>query len=159
MVLNSYKFKREDNGQVIEVDFATMMDMDAGGYLEQEIDGQRVTLKRVHDKSHTEKIKAIPLGIPPKIVSDTFGCSAFQVNDFRENAKRHGFTGVQWVPEPDFSDTQFYQAQFSGPEEKRRYAEFCKCPDKNSKNGGSPTLTEEAFERARAGVLRIYKAP
>lgn len=151
-----FKFRREDTGEIIEVNFETMMDQDAGGYIDIEIDGQRVTAKRVHEESAKACGKPIPLaGPPPAVSSLAFSCADFQVDEMRENARRNGFN-IEYKPEKDFAETGFYEAHFSTRAEMERYVKHCNLPDNNSINGGGAILTEEGIERAKELVRRNF---
>lgn len=151
-----YKFRREDNGQIVEVDFETMMDQDRAGYIKLTIDGQDVTARRVHDEEKISASKAIMLNGAPPIYSDSLGCIDCQVDDFREDARKNGFTDINFVPDKDFADTGFYHIESSSPEQWKRYEEHRQRPNTSSKNGGGTGHSRATIERSKELVKRIY---
>lgn len=155
-----YKFQREDTGEIVEVDFEKMMEQDTGGYITLEIDGQKVAAKRVHDEQRTSSGKAIVLAGPRKIISDlAFGCFDNQVNDYREDAKRHGFTDINFVPEADFAETGFYQVECTSPEQWKRYVKHRNSTEGSGKNGSALFLSQEELDDAKERTIRTYGQP
>ena len=93
----------------------------------------------------------------PPIVSSNLGVMDLQVDDFREDAKRHGFTSVEFVKSEDFAETGFYDVHCSSPEQYREYVKHRGLVDKNSSNGSAPVLSEEELNRAAEAVQRSYR--
>ena len=157
----SYQFRRQDNDEIIDVDFETMIEQDAAGFIEIEIDGQKVSAKRVHTKEKLQASKPIPMEIPPAIVSDSFGCVAEQVDEMRAQCKLHGLTGVEFKPDPtndDPRDPDFFQAHFSGPAELSRYRDLMNVHERNSTNGGAQHISESDLAQSQAIIKRRFGA-
>jgi hypothetical protein len=144
----TYTFRREDTGEVIEVDFETMMQQDMAGFIHLELDGQQVTARRVRvidDKGR--EVRTPPLAIACPVVSDALGCIDSQVDELREQAKLHGFTGVEWKSDPH--EPGFYQAHFSSVAERDRYASKMLMRDQGKRNGSAAMLSRHDLERAK----------
>lgn len=154
-----YKFRREDTGEIIEVDFETMMEQDAGGFIEIEVDGQKVTARRFRDDEKKPLSRPIMLAGAPPIVSDSLGVCDFQVEEFREDARKHGFSAVEFVKDPDFEFTGFYQAKCTCPEQWKRYEEHRNYPNKSQKNGSGVAVTEDTLRSAKKLITSVYDSP
>lgn len=99
-----YKFRREDTGEVVEVDFETMMTQDAGGYI---VLADGVSARRVFDV-HAQKTGAQAGNAnhrPP--VSDAMGFTVHQIAEFEADRQKHGYHGVEFKPDP--LCPEFYQ--------------------------------------------------
>lgn len=147
--MTKYVFRREDNGELIEVDWDTMMGQQGGFItLPDGVQARRCThLENGEAKTTLQKSDA---GLHPKIVSDTLGCGQYQVEELREDARRNGF-GVEFAPDP--AVPEFYQAHVGSVAEWRRYIKHRGLFDKNGRNGGGATLSREQFERAKSRLL------
>lgn len=145
-----YVFRREDNGELVEVDFAAMMEMDALGVITLP-DG--VQARRVRD-GEPRKSSEPSLGIDKPIVSDTLGFAQHQLEHFEADRKAHGFTGVEFVRDPHVPE--FFQVKFSSVREWRRYIHHRGMCDKNSRNGGGVVLTQGDLDRARELINRQF---
>ena len=125
-----YKFRREDDGAIVEVDFETHMGQDRGGYVTLP-DGVRA--RRVNDfqtqKAATEKGNANQT--PPP--SDSLGFTVHQLNEFEEDRVRNGFVGVEFKPDPRCPE--FLQVHFSGPQAREDYIRHRQMVDKGSSTG------------------------
>ncbi len=144
-----YQFRREDNGQIVEVSFQKMM-AQVGGYITLECG---VTAKRVYDEEvrHEQESKSAMSGPAPAIISDAMGFTASQLPDFEADRVKNGFDGVSFHPDP--LEPTFYQAKFSSWKEWERYVRHRGMVDNNGKNGGGAILTADQFERAKQRVL------
>jgi hypothetical protein len=111
-----YKFTREDTGEIVEVDFETMMTQDAAGYIKLP-DG--VAARRVLDvhRPRAPVEKGNSNHRPP--VSDAMGFTAWQLAEFEDDRKKHGFTGVEFKPDPMCPD--FYQVHCGSMSEYDAY--------------------------------------
>lgn len=87
------------------------------------------------------------LGIDRPVVSDSLGCIGEQVAELQADAQLHGFSAVEFKPDPHVPG--FYQAHCNSPDQWRRYVEHRGLDDRNSRNGGTATLTPELLERAK----------
>jgi len=147
-----YQFRREDTGEVVEVDFATMMEQDVTGCIVL-ADGARA--KRVRDQQSEVRGKTEEAGMartcfsPP---SDALGFPSYQLEAMREDARRHGFTGVEFVPDQRLPE-MFVQVKIDGPDERRRYIAHRGYAEMNPTGGGA-ALTAGQFERVAEMVRR-----
>lgn len=129
--MKKYRFIREDDGAVIEVDFETMMAMDAAGYITLK-DGAQA--KRDHTGEPRRFSDTVSDGresgtkpIPP---SDAMGFTAHQLAEFEADRKMNGFGGVEFVPDPH--EPTFYQVKCSDRRTWERYVRHRGFVDKNS---------------------------
>lgn len=84
-------------------------------------------------------------GVHRPIVSDALGVTCHQVEEFRQDAKLHGFTGIDFVQ--DKSEPGFYQAHCPNPREWASYIKHRGMRDQNSQNGSAAPFTPEQFAR------------
>lgn len=144
-----YRFIREDDGFVIEVDFETMMGQDVAGYITLD-DG--VQARRVMDVEN--KRPTIERGnanrTPPS--SDALGFTAHQLWEFEEDRRRNGFSGVEFKPDP--SCPEFYQVHFSSHGERDRYMQHRNFVDKNYTKGNP--LSAKDLDAAREWAERVF---
>lgn len=146
----TYQFRREDNGQLIEVNFETMMQKVAGVITLP--DG--ATAREVRT-GWRKAAKAIDIHKPEKtIVSDALGFGQHQLDAFEEDRKRNGFTGVEFRRDPQVPE--FFQVHISGRKEHARYVRHRGFTDKNGGNGSGAMLSEDQMQRARAAALEQY---
>jgi hypothetical protein len=151
----TYIYRREDNDELIEVDFETAMQQQYGAIrLPDGVYARRcVSLELERDGvSAAPSGKAMLLNRP--IVSDTLGFCQHQLADFEADRVKNGFTGVEFKQDPRVPE--FYQVHVSGPEEHRRYIEHRGYSDMNSSNGGGKPFTPEQFEEAQRKVKEQY---
>lgn len=156
-MMTKYLFRREDNDELIWLTFAEMMAMDSLGSVRLE-DG--VIARRCrHLESQTTHtgIKLPPkegaaTGIDRPIVSDSLGFTHHQLEGFEADRVRHGFSGVEFKPDPHVPG--FFQAHFSGRAEWQRYIAHRGMTDRNSTLGSGSSLTQEDLDNAAALVKR-----
>lgn len=126
-----YQYRREDNGEIIEVDFITHMNS-SGGYITAP-DGVAC---RVVPTGNLRQRASVPKD--GRVIqyndSDALGCIEASVGDMRDDVQRHGLTGVEFVPDPDVAG--FYKARFSSAEAKARYAKHRNIPDRSGSQMG-----------------------
>lgn len=163
--MDVYYFRREDNDEIIEVDFQTAMSADAAGFITLP-DG--VVARRA--RSLEPRLEASSKGTPElnkPMVSDALGFIAEQLPDFEADRKRHGFSAIEFVRDP--TCPTFVQVKCSSPAEFQRYREhrneMSKSPsnkfkgefnDKNRRNGGGQPLSKRDFEIAEAKIREKY---
>jgi len=146
----TYHYRREDDGELIEVDFETAINQQDGfitlpdGVLARRV---RVMEDGVYGQ---EKCATKILPVKAEIVSDALGVTEHQVQEFREDAARNGMR-VDFTPDP--LQPHFFQARFNTWEEKSRYMRHRKIADRNSRNGGGQVLSPEMLARAKARLL------
>lgn len=147
-------FRREDNDELIEVDFATVMDrQDASGYLLLD-DG--VFARRCW---HLEEKPAPPskrAELDKPIVSDTLGFTAHQLAEFEADRRANGFSGIEFVQ--DRLEPSFYQVKCDNADVWRKYMKHRGLADRNSRNGGGAQLTPGQLDRLKSRMLDEYPA-
>lgn len=150
-----YKFRREDNGKVVEVDFATMMEKDAAGYIELE-DGVMArqvpaggNFKRSTSDTAEDRKKWDAWANP--LASDAMGFPEQQIEQFRADAEANGFTGIEFVHEPD---NHFYHVESSCPSQWNKYRQHRGFTDRNGSLSSKVMLSEREMEQARELVSR-----
>jgi hypothetical protein len=151
---DKYLFRREDTGEVIELDFVTMMTMDSMGCVTLD-DG--VVARRARDLDPQLQRAEIVRELEKPVVSDSLGFTEKQLADFEADRKRHGFTGVEFKRDPDVP--QFFQVHCSGKAEWDRYVKHRGMNDCNSMNGGRQALSERDLRAAEQKVRERYGDP
>jgi len=146
---DKYIYRREDNGVLVEVDFETAMGQQ-GGYITLSDGVMARRCVYLEQDGKPVQNKPTTTGITPEVVSDTLGVPQHQVHEFREDARRNGYS-VEFTQDPDVP--QFYQARFPSENEKWRYAGHRGLNDRNSRNGGGAPLSPAQFERAKQRLL------
>lgn len=98
------------------------------------------------------------MGIPVKPINDSLGCIAQDVEKSREDARIHGFTGIEWRPDPttmvDGKPTS-YQCHASSDKELARYAKFCHMDDRAGRKSGV-SISQEDLDAAARRVSEQY---
>lgn len=142
----TYSFRREDNGEIVEVDFLAMMEA-KDGFLEVE---PGVMARRVGRP--TERRVTAQVAERKKIVSDAMGFGQHQLAEMEADRAKNGFTDVEFVPDPEIP--QFFQVHCGSEKAKRRYMEHRQFTDRNSRNGGGQPLSQKDLEDAKELLLR-----
>jgi hypothetical protein len=145
-----YQFRRTDNGEVVDVDFSTMMTMDAAGYITL-TDGvlarriNRPTMSR--SVSDGTSVKQMP------IVSDSLGFPAHQLAEMEANRQQYGLKGVEFRPDPTMP--HFMQAHFGSRKDYLAYMRHRGMFDKNSRNGSGAMLSSSLLERTQRRLAEV----
>ncbi len=151
----SYIFRREDNGELVHLDFEEMMQA-KDGFLELSIDGKPCLLRRcVHlelDRDGREKRKQAELGLDKPIESDVMGFSVEALGQWEDFRKTHGFRNVEYVQDKDVPT--FYKPRFTNWSEWDRYRKEVGKTDNNSKNGSGAAISPAQLEKAKEILLR-----
>lgn len=144
----TYEFRREDNGELIEVGFEQMMEMDAMGCitLEDGVVARRVRVKEKQAKQGTPK-----LAHDKEIVSDTLGCADHQLHEFEGDARKFN---VEFKEDPTCDG--FYQAHCKSRQDWARYIKHRGYFDRTSGHGSGAMLGPEHIEKAASAMVRIY---
>lgn len=143
--MSSYQFRREDNGEVVEVDFAYMMEhQDVGGFITLP-DGTQA--KRINRPTEKPETKAD--GADRPVVSDALGFCEYQLGDFETDRKMNGIKGIEFRRDPSFP--QFFQAVGS-QKAMEAYSKHRGFEDKNPTSGAA--LSPQMLEKAKEMVLR-----
>jgi hypothetical protein len=147
--MSTYIYRREDNGELIEVDWQTMMGQQ-GGYITL-ADGVQARRCVYLERSAAPLPKAERTPDHPPILSDALGVTCHQVKAFQEDAIKNGYTGIEFVQ--DKQEPTFYQCRISSVHEWRRYLKHRGVRDRNSRNGGGQPLAPGQLARAAARLL------
>lgn len=150
--MDTYPFRREDSGEIVQLTFEQMMDMDVAGYVTLP-DG--TAARRVRDGSGNfrQRGEAVKLVDGRPWYSDSLGFGDHCLDEMIDDRNRHGFKGVDFVPDPDCEG--FVQVRIDSPAERRRYLKHRGMIDANgSKMGVAVTAAELA--QAEQTVRRRY---
>jgi hypothetical protein len=155
----SYYFRREDNGEILEVDWTAMMNMDVAGYITLD-DGvqarrcQRPSMRRKGEvpqgAAKFEHVSNIAFAVPPSAVES-----------FADDAKRNGFN-IEWKPDYKGADADGTINSFNAHiplSQLNRYRKHRLGPDafdKNSKNGRGAVIYADDIEKSKKLVERQY---
>ena len=148
--MTTYPFRRLDNGEIVQVDWETMMSAVA----------QRIRLPdgseavRVNPKPQQFAQRQRNCGANFEVVSDGFGCIEDQKAELEFEAKRHGFSAIEWIPDP--SVPGFYQYRATCPDQHRRYKEYREAQDNADHVGGGQIMYPEALEEAKRRAIEKY---
>lgn len=146
-----YKFRREDTGKVVWVDYATMIQHSHGWITLP--DG--VSARMVHESSRWKKRTSGADERPTgrrAIVSDAMGFGQHQLADFEADRKANGFTDVEFVRDPQVPE--FFQVKCGSRETYNRYARHRGYDNKNSMGG--VRLSDAELRRAAEFVKERY---
>jgi hypothetical protein len=135
-------FQRIDTGEVFQAKTPATI---VFGEATINIDGKPVKCRKVGGDT---------TGLPPSLVSDTLGVPEQSVAKYQAEALAAGFSGVEFKPDP--LEPKFYQAHFSGPEERQRYEKFCGLVNKSGQNGGQTAFAPGHLDQAKRQVVRQY---
>lgn len=138
----TYKYIRDDNGEVVEVDFLTAINQSTGGFITLE-DG--TTARRLHEQQSRPAPDG-PRNREPELVSDSLGFPAQQLGTFEADRIEHGFNGVEFKPDKDVPG--FMRVHFSSKGQWERYVKHRGLCDMNGSNGGRSVFSEAQLERA-----------
>jgi hypothetical protein len=139
----SYPF-RDDTGDVVWVDFETMMGS-SNGYLD--MDGK--TYRRAHDLEEKPKPKGERLIERASMLSDSMGFTKKGLKDRVEHLKQSGVRGVEFKEDPHVPG--FYQVQCDSERAKLAYARSLGMVDRN---GSGAMLSQEQLDKAKELLLR-----
>lgn len=90
----------------------------------------------------------------PDVVSDSLGCTKWEVESRREEARRLGFN-VEWVEDKGPSATEGYYSCKATPGEFARY-ERARIGEEAQRGGGSNALSAQDIDAARQRILQQY---
>lgn len=143
----TYTFRYEDTGEVVEVDFATMMQQDTAGFLQ--IKGR--VAKRINRPSVKASVKE-PSAVDQPMVSDALGFTVHQLEDFETDRMANGFRSVEFKPDP--LTPGFLQVHFHNRAERDRYIKHRGMADHNSRNGSRAMLSKSLLAKTSALIVR-----
>lgn len=143
-----YQFRREDNGEIVEVDWATMMEQDVAGYIELEDGVSARRINRPTQKASTGSASAID----PEMVSDNMGFVQQEYANREAHRKLHGFNSIEF--RRDKQVPEFVQVVGHNRKEWERYKRLMHREDRNSLNGSAAILSGEMLEKTKKLVGR-----
>lgn len=148
--MSKYQYQTDD-GEIIDVDFATAVE--SGAFLKLE-DGRLA--KRINRPSVKKTDRGPKLAVLAPIVSDAMGFTDNQLAEMRADAEANpqAHRGIEFVQDP--TEPRFYQVHCASEEAKRRYMKHRRFSDRNSRNGGGRILSPEQLENAKALILRQH---
>jgi hypothetical protein len=145
-----YRFRREDDGRIVECDFATMM-AGRNGFITLP-DG--VEARRCWNMDAPKEWKAPAtgqkMGPQCRFVSDSLGFPITQLADFEADRKASGIRGIEFKVDP--TEPGFIQVHARSRSERDRYARHRGMVDQSKR--GSVFLTQEQLDRAAELVSR-----
>lgn len=142
-----YEFRREDTGDLVSVDFETMMSAQ-DGLIEIE---PGVWAKRINRPS-----SRMTAGeqCQTRIVSDAMGFTCHQLQEMEADRKANGFKDIEFVASPE--TPEFFQVHCGSEQAKRRYMQHRGFTDRNSRNGAGNVLDARMLEQAKELVSRNH---
>lgn len=149
---NKFPF-RDDDGNIVYVDFDTMMEMDAQGFL---MIGKTLCRRARDLEPKTTRRQSLPNATVAR-VSDSLGFIDEGLDDMRAHLKESGVHGVEFKPDPQCEG--FQQVHFSSEKAHQDYVASRGCYDKNSKNGSGAILSSLDLENAKELVKREHASP
>lgn len=141
-----YPFRR-DSGEVVWVDFETMMES-SGSFLE--LDGE--SLRRAYDLENHTKMDVETIIPRASMLSDSMGFTKLGLQDRVDHLKQSGIRGVEFKEDRDVPG--FFQVQCDSEKSKMAYARSLGMADRNSLNGSGAMLSPEQIQGAKELVLR-----
>lgn len=98
---------------------------------------------------------------PQVVESDALGCIAQQVTELREDARLHGFTAVEFVPDKnaalDNGRPTFYTARISDPDQFARYSEYRGQTAGHPSTGAGNIISAEHMAEASERMRQKYQ--
>lgn len=117
-----YLFSREDTGEIVEVDFVTMMDQKDGYItLDDGMTARRRTDLEDERDGMLQREKFV--GAPQRraMLSENMGFGQHQLGEMKRSLEASGIRGIEFVR--DAAVPQFYNVKCSDPKAFDRYAE------------------------------------
>lgn len=152
--MTTYPFRRVDNGEIVQVDWETMIGAKA----------QRITLPdgveaiRVNPKPQQLTQRQLNCGANFEVVSDGFGCIEDAVAANKATAEMLGLRNIRWVQETGpHAVPGFYTYHCTSPEEHRRWKEHVEGSD-NAEHlfGGGVYMSAESLAEAQRRTIEKY---
>lgn len=150
--MSTYPFRRVDNGEIVQVDWETMI----AAVAQRIILPDGVEAIRVNPKPQQYATRQMNCGANFEVVSDGFGCIEDQKAELEFEAKRHGFTAIEWIRDPLVPG--FFQYRATCPEQHRRYQEYREMQDGAEHVGGGQALYPAALAEAERRAKEKYGA-
>ena len=147
-----YAFRCEDNGQIVWVDFATMMTQ-RNGFLALP-DGTEAR-RCVSLEQHAPLPRSgSPNSIEPPAVSDNLGFPEQCLADRRKQLQQLGCKGIEFNRDPQCPE--FIQVHGSSRSALEAYAKKRSLVNRTGSLGGGVRLSQDEMDRAAALVTRVH---
>jgi hypothetical protein len=146
-----YAFRREDNDEVVWVDWETMMTQRAGWITLK--DG--VSAKRCYSLERAGKGLSKPQDtnvMRTPAPSDSLGFPDYCLDSYEKDRKEHGFTDVEFRRDP--LCPEFYQVHCGTQAAKDAYTKHRGLVNMTGSLGGGVMLSKEDLDRAAEMVSR-----
>ena len=142
-----YKFRREDNDDVIEVDWSTMMTQDVAGFitLPDGVKARRCPSNSQLGNCCDSSGGGIDIGGGKEIESDSLGFIEQQFDEFELDRVKNGHVGVRFERDPDVP--QFFKVKCSSRGAWDAYVKHRGMFDKNRANAGV-SITQAELDAA-----------
>lgn len=144
-----YLFRREDNGEVVEVPWDVMMGQDRGGFITLP-DGVQARRCLHLEKPAPRKSGPTSYSGTKTIVSDALGFPEQQLGQFEEDRLKNHFTGIEFKRDPEVP--QFFQVHCQSRAEFNSYVKHRGCVNKSGVGG--VRLSQSDLESAARLVER-----
>lgn len=145
----TYPF-RKDDGSIIQVDWATMMDAENSVITLE--DGTTASRARDLEDLHVPKPDVVRERTDS--ISDALGFTKDVLADHQEHLRKTGIKGIEFKEDPQVPG--FIQVHCTTQETKLKYAATRGFYDKNSLNGGGAMIGEAELRSAKEIIIREY---
>lgn len=142
-----YQFRKE-NGEIVEVDFITMMVRQNHGMIQLD-DGSWA--RRMQEELPRAAPASAELAYHP-IISDSLGFPDQQLPLMQRHLEQSGLRGIEFVRDQHFG--KFIQVKCQSEQAKLAYAASRQFVDQNSTNGSAAMLSPDQLQRAQELVSR-----
>lgn len=153
---DTYAFRREDNGKLVNVDFCTMMSRDALGYITLP-DG--VEAKYVNHGKDLRR-RAVPKrerhALKGPVYSDACGFSRQALAEKQKDRDLHGFRDIEFVP--DEREPGFMRVKASSRSAMNRYIKHLGYINRSGAKSGCP-ISPETLRKAETFVQQHHQMP
>ena len=147
--MEKFPFKTDD-GDIVWVEFDSMMNMEMGGFLVLP-DGRLGRRVRTEEELRPKpREKAVE--IRTNCISDSLGFTKKALPEYQQHLEQSGCKGIEFREDPDVPG--FMQVVCDSQKAKLAYAKTRGFTDNNSSNGGSATLTAYDLENAKELAIR-----
>lgn len=145
MSIKPYAFRRCDNSKIVWVDWPTMMNQDAAGYITL-ADGSEAR-RCVHLERHPRhRAGSTPRAVPPPAISDSLGFPEQCLADRQAQLDKSGCLGIEFKRDPQVPE--FYQVHASSRKAMDKYTRMRNLVNRTGSLGGGVMLTQQELDRA-----------
>lgn len=146
---------RKESGEIVEVDFETMMGQQGGMITlpDGSLARRCLHLEAERDRKRPPPPKETPAPGERPHISDALSFNDYDLEETRAEVNAAGFgSTIEFVPDPTYP--RRYQMKFPNHREFLRYAKTRGLADNNSRGGGGAMLSQELLDRAAELVGR-----